>query len=252
MKTFLLLLFSICIPFASFPQKINGILYEHPQNTLHPGIESMDYESFNAIRKTSISSSPLAQSIYFPDELNRKADSISKTLRNNRVQDSLRLDSIVSWLKTTYTSAVIETDTCLILTGFDKKIELCKRNGPDEKDWSSYEFRDYQRDYIVIGKYGYEIWEYIVFNPKTGNYRFLEHSPLFLDDSIVFCSDNYYGEGGFQIMQLTGKAYFGFESYGWELEECYRVNKMFYFSFRSNKDRSLKPRYLTINFDTYF
>jgi hypothetical protein len=250
MKSFSLLLICVLLTTSCFSQNRDFIITLHKNNNIKPKIDSIDFESFNKIRKTGISSGPIAQSIYFSYEQNKAADSIWKTIEQNKRQNALHLDSLVRLLKNNYASSFREKDSCLILNGFDKKIEICNnKNSIDNTTLTYYEFKDYQKDYLVIVKNGYEQWEYILFNPRTRNYKYLEHSPYFMNDSIVYCSDNYYGEGGFQIMHLTGKPYFGFESYDWELEECYRVGKVFYISFRSNFNRNIKPKYLKFNFN---
>jgi len=252
MKSCLLLLLSALLAFSCFSQDRDFIISLHDNNTIKPKIDSIDVESFIKIRKIGISSGPLSQSIYFSDEQNRAADSIWKTIEQNRKQNALHMDSIVRLMKKKYASSFLEEDSCLILNGFDRKIEICKRNRAGDANWSSYEFKDFQKDYLVIEKDGYEQWVYILFNPRTRNYKYLEYPPYFMNDSIAYCSDNYYGEGGFQILQLTGKSYFGFESYNWELEECYKVDKVFYLSFRSSICRNMKPKYLKINFNKIF
>jgi hypothetical protein len=70
-----------------------------------------------------------------------------------------------------------------------------------------------------------------------------------VNDSIIYTSGNYYSEGGFQFMQITGDLYFGFETYNWELRECYRVNNVFYFYFKSNLSQAERPVYLKIRFE---
>lgn len=250
MKSFSPLLICVLLTTSGFSQNWDFIITLHENNTIKPKIDSIDFESFKKIRKTGISSGPLAQSIYFSNEQNQAVGSIWKTIEQNKSQNALRIDSLVRLLKNKYASSFSEKDSCLILNGFDKKIEICNnKNSNDNTAFTSYQFKDYQKQYLVIEKNGYEQWEYILFNPRTRNYKYLEHTPYFMNDSIVYCSDNYYSEGGFQIMHLTDKPYFGFESYNWELEECYRVEKVFYISFRSNFNRNIKPKYLKINFN---
>jgi len=250
MKPFSPLLICVLLTTSCFSQNRDFIITMHENSNIEPKIDSIDFESFKKIRKTGISSGPLAQSIYFSDEQNQATDSIWKTIEQNKRQNALRIDSLVSLLKNNYVSSFHEKDSCLILNGFDKKIEICNnKNSNDNTTFTSYEFKDYQKDYLVIEKNGYEQREYLLFNPQTRNYKYLAHTPFFMNDSIVYCSDNYYGEGGFQIMHLTGKTYFGFESYNWELEECYRVEKVFYISFRSNFNQNIKPKILKFNFN---
>lgn len=238
--------------FTCYSQDRAFKIYFHENNTIKPKIDSIDYVNFIRIRRIGISSGPLIQSIYLPDDINRAADSIWKAFELNKGLNASRMDSLVRLMKENYPSAFYEKDSCLILNGSDRIIEICKHRSDNMKAETSYEFKDYIRDYFVTVKTGYESWEYILFNPQTRNYKYFEHNPYFMNDSIAYCSDNYYGEGGFQIMHLFGKFYFGFESYNWELEECYRVDKVFYLSFRSNFNRNMEPKYIKINFNKCF
>jgi hypothetical protein len=245
----LLLLFSW---FTCYSQDRDFSLYFHEKNTIKPGIDSIDSVSFFKIRRTGIRSGPVIQSIYLPDEINRAADSTWKANESNKKQKTSRMDSIVRLMKEKYPSAFQEKDSCLILNGSDQKIKICRSRCGDMKEMTYYEYKDYIRDYLLIEQCGYESWIYLLFNPKTRNYKYFEHTPYFINNSIAYCSDNYYGEGGFQIIHMLGKFYFGFETYSWELEECYRIDKVFYPSFRSNYNQNLKPKYITINFTKCF
>jgi len=252
MKFNILVFLILLLGLTCYSQDRDFRIFFHDKNTIKPKLDSIDFESFNRIRKIGISSGPLIQSIYLPEEINRAADSIWKADELYRGQHALHMDSLVRLMKQNYPSAFYEKGACLILNGFDKKIELCKHKSDNMKASTSYEFKDYTNNYFVIEKSGFESWEFILFNPQTRNYKFFEHEPHFMNDSIAFCSDNYYGEGGFQLMHLAGKFYFGFESYSWELEECYRIEKVFYLSFRSNFNRDIKSKYIKINFNKCF
>jgi hypothetical protein len=253
MKSRLLLFISTILMLSCFSQQRDFTISFHEKNTFKPNIDSIGFEAFVKIRKTGIRSGPLTQSIYFSDEQNREADSTWKTIDLNKRQQDLHMDSLVRILKKNYAKAFFEKDSCLIINGIDNKIVICNnRNRKDDLSWTSFKYLDYQKGYLIIQKEGNERWEYILFNPRTRNYKYFEHPPCFLNDSIVYCSANYYGEGGFQIMQLTGKSYFGFETYNWVLEECYRIDKVFYFSFRSNFRPNMTPKYFCIDVSKYF
>jgi hypothetical protein len=252
MKFSIQVILILFLGFTCYSQNRDFKIYFHKNNSIKPKLDSIDFESFNRIRRIGISSGPLIQSIYLPDEINRAADSIWKANKVNKGKNAYRMDSLVRLTKQNYPSAFYEKGTCLILNGSDQKIEICKHKSDNMKASTFYEFKDYTNNYFVIEKSGFESWEFILFNPQTRNYKYIEHKPCFMNDSIAYCSDNYYGEGGFEIMHMFGKFYFGFESYNWELEECYRVDKVFYLSFRSNYNRNMKPKYVRINFNKCF
>jgi len=250
MKHLILVILILFLGFTCYSQDRDFRIYLDENNTIKPELDSIDFESFNRIRKIGISSGPLIQSIYL-QEINRAADSIWKANELNKGMNASRIDSVVRLMKQNYPSAFYENGACLILNGFDQKIELCKHKSDNMKASTSYEFKDYTNNYFVIEKSGFESWEFLLFNPQTRNYKFFEHVPHFMNDSIAFCSNNYYGEGGFQLMHMAGKFYFGFES-NWELEECYRIEKVFYLSFRSNFKQYLNPKYIKIDFNECF
>jgi hypothetical protein len=238
--------------FSCYSQDHDFRIYFHKNNTIEPKLDSIDFKSFNSIRSIGISSGPLSQSSYLPDEINRAADSICKANELNKGKNAYRMDSLVRLMKQNYPSAFYEKDSCLILNGLDQKIELCKHKSNNMKASTSYEFKDYTNNSFVIEKSGFESCEFILFNPQTKNYNLFEHEPRFMNDSIAFCSGNYYGLGGFQLIHIAGKFYFGFETYNWELQECYSVEKIFYLSFRPTFNREMDPKYIKINFNKCF
>lgn len=250
MKPAALLILFLSVGLACFSQSNEFEIYFHNDNTIKPKIDTIDAESFFRIRRVGVSSGPVIQSIYLPEEINRAADSIWKSNKLNKEKKRQQIDSIVRVMKEKYPSAFNEDDSCLILNCSDKKIELCHHKSANIKAQTSYSFIDFEKNYLIIEKSGYESWEYILFNPQTRNYAYFEFPPFFINDSIAYCSDNYYGSGGFQIRHLSGKFYFGFGSDSWELEECYRIDKVFYFSFRLSY--TSKAKYLRIDFNDCF
>lgn len=225
----------------------NGLeIIPDEENTINPKIEYIDYEAFVKIRKIGINSAPPFQSIYSTSEMNRAADSLMKVQVINKEKNSSLADSIFKLMKVKYPTSIYEKDCCLVLNGYDRKIEICRIRRYE--DTISYGFLNYERNYLVIKKMGYEYWQIILFNPQTGNYNFLKHEPHFFNDSIVYCSDNNFGSGEFQVIDITGKLHYGIQSY-WSIEECYRVGKVFYLSFQLNL---AQKKYIKIDFNEYF
>lgn len=195
--------------FACYSQDNESYYYFPEKNTISPVIDSIDYESFSSIRKIGIKSAPYCTSIYLPEEINRATDSIWKAEAKNKEKNIKRVDSIVRSLKEKHPSTFYEKDSCLFLNSTDSVVKICIWNNPGSRENTSYRFVDYEHNYLVIEKSGYEFWQYILFNPKTRNYKVFLHEPTFINDSIAYCSANYYGSGDFQIMHLSGISYFG-------------------------------------------
>jgi hypothetical protein len=247
MKYLFLLLLGFFFYQDSFSQRLDFKISFHHENTFIPKIDTIDYQSFEKIKAIGFQSVPLSAT---PGQnIDSLVEAIDYTIRQNEI----RMDSVVKVLKHKYSAALQQKDSCLTLNGIDNQILICNnRNQNDNQAWSSYKFSDYQKGYIVVEHDGYEQWEYVLFNPKTRIYKSAHYSPVFVNDSIIYTSGNYYSEGGFQYMQLTSNLYFGFESYDWELRECYRVKNVFYFYFKSNRHDKECYKYLKIDFEKVF
>jgi len=243
----LLLLLGFFMYQKSFSQQGDfAISFDH-ENTFVPKIDTIDVQCFGKIRPIGFQSIPPSA------KPGQDVDSLVKAFDKSRRDNKIRMDSVFKILKNKYPEAFQETDSCLTLNGKEKQILICNnRDQHDIQNWSEYNFSDYQKGYLVVEKDGYEQWEYILFNPKTKVLKSVSNAPVFINNSIIYTSGNYYSEGGFQYIQLTGDLYFGFETYGWELRECYRVKNVFYFYFKSNRLDKEQDKYIRIDFGKNF
>jgi hypothetical protein len=227
----------------SFSQRRDFTVSFHHENTFTPKIDTIDYQRFEKIKAIGFQSVPLSATLV------QNFDSIAKAIDYAIRQNEYRMDSIFKDLKLEYPEAFQQKDSCLTLNGTDKQLLICNnRNQNDIQAWSVYSFSDYTKGYLVVEHNGYEQWEYVLFNPETRIYKVAHYPPVFLNDSIFYTSGNYYSEGGFQYMQTNSNLYFGFETYDWELLECYRVKNVFYFHFKSNISQIERPKYLMVTF----
>ena len=243
MKYIYLLLFSFLLITESFAQRWAFELSFHHENNFSPKIDTIDYQIFERIKAIGF------QSMEVSATSGQNIDSLIEVVAYKRKKNEIRMDSIFKCLKQEYPEAFQQKDSCLTLNGIDKQVLICNnRDQNDTQAWSAYSFFDYQKGYLVVGHVGYEVWKYILFNPKTRINKTANYPPIFVNDSIFYTSGNYYNDGGFQYMQITSNLYFGFETYYWYLYECYRVNNEFYFHFKSNISETEKPKYLKITF----
>ena len=243
MKYIVLILLGFFLYQKSFSQQGDFRISLHHENTFTPKIDTIDDLCFEKIRSIGFQSIPLSA------KPGQNGDSLVKAFDKSRRDNKIRMDSVFKILKNKYPEAFQETDSCLILTGKEKQLLICNnRDQHDIQNRSEYNFSDYRKGYLVVEKDGYEQWEYVLFNPKTRVHKSVHYPPVFINNSIIYTSGNYYSEGGFQYIQLTGDLYFGFETYGWELRECYRVKNVFYFYFKSNRLNKEKDKYIRIDF----
>jgi len=238
-----LVFLGIVYPLICFPGDFK--LTFQIENTVKPKIDTIDIETF----KKSITNG--IQSVFQPWTDTRSIDSIELVYKTKERKNRIRMDSIMNVLSKKYSKSIRRTDTCLILYGIDKIISLCTRVQGDEKSHTSYEIIDYQNGYLVVDEIGWESKHYILFNLDTRNYSYLNRNPFFINNSIAYCSDNYYGVGEFQLISLKDNSiYFGMFC-DWEIRACYKVKSTFYLQF-SNHDKAGTSRFIKVDFKAIF
>jgi len=197
-------------------------------NTIKPIIHSIDYEYFTQVKKIGFKSMP---------EVVQQCDNWDSLISVDEIElmrHKIRMDSVFNVLQLKYPQAFLQMNSCLSLFCTDTTFKICNQKEDNIKSETSYRFVDYQYGYLIVEHTGYEQWEFVLFNPKSRVLKLTNNLPYFANDSIVSSSGNYSGDGNFQLMQTNGNLYFGFESYDWEINECYRINKKFYLILYAN------------------
>jgi hypothetical protein len=156
-------------------------------------------------------------------------------------------DSLINVLSEKFKNVIILADSCCILKGQDKDLKVCRRRPRDDHGWTGYDGIDYVHGFLILREWGYESWSYISFNPITKQYIYTSNEPCFIDNNLVFSAGNYYAEGQFQIIDIEGRRYFGFDCYEWELTGFYQEGTKFFMEFTQNR-RPKEHKYLTAEY----
>jgi hypothetical protein len=243
MKKSLLYLILLFLTHLSFSQDFEFHLTLNINNTIRPEVDTISPDFFKSIKKEGF------QSIIEPSENNTN----DKTLSKKNLQNKKHMDSLVKVLIHKYPKSIILKDSCLILNGTDTTITACIRVETENQSSSTYTIRDYSKGYLIIYHSVSEDKEYILYNPQNRSYSFIADYPYFINDSIIYSTDNLFSEGQFQLLSLKrDNSFFSFISSYWEMEECYRVGKIFYISFKSTKLVPAKWKYIKIDFNAVF
>ncbi len=182
------------------------------------------------------------------DTISESKFDYSKVQKYNPQESKINWDSILKLKAMEFPESISLTDSCAILNGFNKKIQLCQRRPPNERQWTDFKLFDIKNDYLTFNKSGYEWWNIISFNPSTRKYYSTFHLPVFINSDLVYSYGNYYAEGQFQIIDNKNNRYFGFETFNWELTKLYKIDTLFYIELINNKSRS-KKRYLRLTYE---
>jgi hypothetical protein len=246
-KVFLQTVF-ICYCFFCFSQE-NDIKFSFSErNRLNPIIDTISQKQFVSIRKNGIQSIPQPWIKY------QNLDSLNRVYKDNEGKNTLKMDSLFRKIRLKYSNSFSQTDSCLILKAIDTLITICNyQNDSLFQHWSTYKLKDFYKGYLIFLETGYESWDYILFNPKTKKYCFISDYPYFINDTIIYSSGSYYGDGQFELFCLKNdKLYFRFDTFNWEMEECYRLNRVFYIALKSMKTLPYKVKYIKVDFNGLF
>jgi hypothetical protein len=156
-------------------------------------------------------------------------------------------DSLIARFAKKFSNVIVLTDSCCILKGQDKDLEVCRRRLSDDRGWADYDGIDYDHGFLILMESGYESWSYISFNPITRQHIYTSNEPRFIDNNLIFAAGNYYAEAQFQISDLAEGRYFGFECYNWELTAFYREGTRFFLEFTQNW-RPKERKYLILDY----
>jgi len=157
-------------------------------------------------------------------------------------------DSILRSKAIEYKESITLTDSCCVLKGSNKTIELCNSRPKDDRQWTNFEFCFVENDYLIFYESGYEWWSYTIYNPLTREYANTSEFPIFINNDIFYSYGNYHTEGQFDLVDIKNNRYFKTDFFNWELKNLYRIKKTFYLELESN-DSIQEYKYLSIKYD---
>lgn len=223
-------------------QKLSGMFTFHPANNITVEVDSIDSAEYFYSKQLGIE---ILESHIQMGKINW--DSLYKADELKYKRNKIYMDSLFPVIRAKYPKAFSTKDSCLYLNGNDTVAKVCIHHS-DDKSSEGYSFEKYENNFLVIQQGGYEWWNFILFNPEKGIIKSIADKPFFINDSIVVSAGNYYSEGEFQLMDVNGTLYFGFDTFNSEMIESFHIKNHFYFSFQPNDDFKAKKIYIQLRF----
>jgi hypothetical protein len=221
----------------SVAQTPDSIYYLSAKNNINAVISPLQFKTFHKETKKAFKTFPLYD--------NSNWDSLNKAQAPFRLKKSEQMDSIFKYLRFEYPASFADSDSCLILMDLNKT-KLCLYL-EENQGMQAYHLADYLKPYMLFQRSGWEWQEFILYNPSNRYLVSFPDSPVFLNDSLIYALGNYYGEGGFQFINVNNNSFFRVDFSNYEILECYQREFFFYFTLY-NRDLNSNKIYYKLTF----
>lgn len=146
-------------------------------------------------------------------------------------QHKLNSDSLEKALVKMYPATFSLKNSCYTFKSFNgQEIKVCKFQGANMKEYSTYEFVGTNCNLILINTGQYESWGNLYVNPNTGEAFSTMGEPIYLNCDYLYSHSSYYGEEEISIVNLNDKRNMVLIYDGWSTVESFAFQRTLFLS----------------------